>query len=476
MIRRLYKTGRAAFFSVFLLITAGCATYYEQNIEFQKQFVSGNIDKASQTLDKTAPKPNDRNRLLYLLQKGVVTQMQGEYEESNRWMEDAYIYTEDMRKTYAQQALSLLTNPMMVPYLGEDFEVVHINYYKALNYLRLGQYDEALVECRRINLKLNQLNDKYTNRKNRYRRDAFALNVMGIIFEAAGELNDAFIAYRNAYEAYTQDYLKSFGVGPPLQLKKDLLRTAALNGFTEELGEYQRDFGMVYEPGEQKGGELVFFWKNGLGPVKEEWSINFVIVKGEGGLVSFVNEDMGMNFTFPPIGRSNKDTDLGDLKVVRVAFPKYRARTPLYSRASLFANGEQFRLEEAQDINAIAFSCLEDRMMREFATSLLRFAVKQAAEEALKTKNEGLGAILSIINAATEKADTRNWQTLPYSISYVRVPLPAGENHFELTSYSSDGSRERTIEFDMTIPEGRTVFNMYHTLDTVDAFPVTELR
>ena len=36
----------------------------------------------------------------------------------------------------------------------------------------------------------------------RYRNDGFARYVCGILYEAAGDLNNAFIAYRNAYEAY----------------------------------------------------------------------------------------------------------------------------------------------------------------------------------------------------------------------------------------------------------------------------------
>jgi hypothetical protein len=30
---------------------------------------------------------------------------------------------------------------------------------------------------------------------------------------------------------------------------------------------------------------------------------------------------------------------------------------------------------------------------------------------------------MNLINTATEKADTRNWQSLPAYIHYVRVPL-----------------------------------------------------
>ena len=93
-------------------------------------------------------------------------------------------------------------------YAGEDHELVLMHYFKALNFLRMNQFDEALVECRRINNKLNLLNDRYEKKKNRYRRDAFALNLMGIAYEASGDVNNAFIAYRNAYEAYDEDYTK----------------------------------------------------------------------------------------------------------------------------------------------------------------------------------------------------------------------------------------------------------------------------
>ena len=35
---------------------------------------------------------------------------------------------------------------------------------------------------------------------------------------------------------------------------------------------------------------------------------------------------------------------------------------------------------------------------------------------------------MGIANVATEKADTRNWQSLPSTISYARIPLQEGRN------------------------------------------------
>jgi hypothetical protein len=449
------------------VILFGCASYYKSNIKFQKHFEEGNLEKAAEILEKQKKTAEGKDRLLHFLSSGVVYQMLGEYGKSNDYFEKAYIYLEDFQKNYTLEAFSLLTNPMIKAYSGEDFETVLIHYYKALNYLQMAQFDEALVECRRINIKLNKLNDRYSKYKNRYKEDAFALNLMGIIYEASGEINDAFIAYRNAYKTYVNEYVSLFGVHPPEQLKKDLLRTAYLNGFKEELSKFEQDFGVNYEPQQVADGELIFFWHNGLGPVKDEWSINFAIVKGEGGIVNFVNQDAGFAFAYNTNNyHRNKSTDFGDLKAIRVAFPKYVTRQPYYDSAEIISGGKTYQLELAENVNDIAYKTLEDRMMREFSTALIRLAVKQLTEELVRKENENLGTILSLFNAATEKADTRNWQTLPFSISYARVPLKEGQNTVELMNYSSRGEGSE-INFQFEVVKGQTLFHVFHALESL---------
>lgn len=453
---------------VFTITLAGCATYYQKNLRFQEFFEKGEIEQAATILDQNRRAATGKDRLLFFLHKGVVLQMLGNYRESNEFLEEAYLYIEDLQRNYATEALSFLTNPTILPYRGEDFEQVQLHYYKALNYLRLNQFEEALVECRRMNIKLNSLNDKYANHKNRYKRDAFAYNLMGIIFEAAGEVNNAFVSYRNAYEAYKEDYREHFHVDVPEQLKRDLLRTAYLNGFTEELEQYEKEFNMKYIHQPTEGGELVFFWNNGLGPVKSEWSINFFIVKGSGGVITFVNEEQGLSFPFSVEGRSRDDAlKLGDLKAVRVAFPKYLERRPYFRSAALSIGDEDYPLEITQNINEIAFKTLEDRMIRELGNSLLRLALKQVSEELVRKKSKGLGALLSAAHALTEKADTRNWQTLPYSIHYARIPLTQGENTVTLKTRTLHGRNETAATFQFYLERNETVFHTYHSLESL---------
>lgn len=446
------------------ILLFGCATYYEQNIKLQSLITSGQFEAAEKELNKDTKGAEGKNRYLYFCNRGVVSFMNGQYELSNDYFNKADYYVEDYSKSLGSEALALITNPMMKPYRPEDFEAVLIHFYKALNFIYLKDYEGALVECRRVNIVLQKLNDKYKKNKNKYARDAFAHCMMGLIYEAAGNTNDAFIAYRNALEIYEEDYKKLFGVDIPDQLKNDLMRTAYQLGFGTELDFYENKFGYKYEPEDQDKGHLVFFWMNGFGPVKDEWSINFANTGYNDGWITLANDEYGLSF---PIYIGNKSRDdqaaFRNLSFLRVAFPKYRERRPVFSNAAITANGEQFPLELGEDINAVAFQCLKDRMVREMAAGIARLATKKALEEVARNENENLGAFVSIVNAMTEKADTRNWQSLPYSISYCRVPLNEGMNSVEL---NVSGRMQHSMPFTFDIKKGQTTFFAFHNLES----------
>ena len=66
--------------------------------------------------------------------------------------------------------------------------------------MKMNQYEDALVECRRLNIRLQQTPPTSIKNPKKYQRDAFIDNLMGIIYQANGDWNNAFIAYRNALE------------------------------------------------------------------------------------------------------------------------------------------------------------------------------------------------------------------------------------------------------------------------------------
>lgn len=437
---------------------AGCATFYQKNLDFQRDYRAGAFEAALAAQAKSEKQAGERNRLLWLLQEGAALRALGRYEESNGAFEEAYRFAEDLQKNGATAAASLVVNPMLRTYRGEDFERLQIHYFKALNHLDLGRLDDALVEARRLNILLNAMVDKRGDKEGVYRRDAFAWNLTGLLFEAEGRSNDAFIAYRNAYEAYREDYKPLFGLGPPRQLQRDMLRAAKRSGLDAEYERYSQELGFEWSPADEDPaeGELVVLWNDGLGPVKDEWSLNFVLVKRQGGAV-FVNDELGLTLPFDA-GSGGGGSSLTDLRVVRMAVSRYLERPSVYDGATLVAGSRSAKLEKAQDIEGIAFAEQKRQRPLELVEALARVALKQASEQQLRQQNPWLGLLATLFNASTEKADTRNWQTLPASVHYARLRLPAGAQSVELRPRSADGRVGPPLSAEVVIRPGKTTF------------------
>jgi uncharacterized protein len=423
---------------------------------------TGRLEDANKIMSNSAKKVKKKDILLYYMNRGSIYWMLGEFDSSNTFFQKADYYIEDFKQNYGAKALSFVTNPKIEPYGGEGFEQILVHYYTTLNYAQKGDLDAALVECKRMMLKLQKITDYY-NGKNKYKRDAFAHNLLGMIYDAQGDYNNAFIAYRNALEIYEEDYIKLLDMGTPEQLKKDLIRTAHLVGFYEDQRQYEEHFKQKYQSDDSNNGSLLFFWNNGLGPIKDQNTITFAIIPS-GNYVTFVNTELGISIPFY-VGDQEQKNSLSDLKFIRVAFPKYITRVPVYNNAigSFDSLGIVSSFSLAENIDAIAYRSLEDRMLKELGEALLRLAIKQIASAQVSKQNDALGAALSLANAITEQADTRNWQLLPYSINYTRISVPAGKHHFNLKVSGTAGTSE-SIPFQFTIRKGKTTIATFQSL------------
>ena len=423
-----------------------------------------NYDKAQRSLEKNRLIKKDRNALLYNLEMGKLYRLKNDQVNSNRFFNRADGMIESNNKSFADIALGNLLNPMQQAYRGEDFEQFMLHYYKSLNYAVLGQTEDAVVEARRITLSSNEQANKFGNKENRYSKDAFALNLQGMIYEMAGDVNNAFIAYRNAADVYLQADNNYYGVKMPLQLQKDLLRTATAMGFTGEGQRYEKLFNASYTDNTSPNGELILFIEEGQAPVKEEK--NFFLTAGSNGLTTFNYIDangLNSNFNFNPAAYGIAEDKLTSLRAFRLSLPTYRIQQEQPSTVTVTNNGAYFTAQLAQNLNSIAVNVLKERFVTEMANALVRQITKKLLEKGTQAAAEGIakksdkkndadttaaqkeqkkkdneqkaeligdaaGFVINMINTATEKADTRNWQSLPAFVSYVRIPLNAGEN------------------------------------------------
>lgn len=452
-----------------LILIPACQSYYHRQEKFNQAFEQGNFQEAESILEKSEPK--QKNQLLYFLNRGISFFMQGQYEASNKALEQAYLTAETFQKKTGRQIASYFTNPRVTLYEGEHHEVLLINYFKALNYLFLDKPWDALVECRRMNIQLQSLNFTYQNKRNKYQADAFINLLMGLIYEANQDYNNAFIAYRNAYEVYQSDYKALFGISAPRQLKADLIRTARLSGLNNEANRYSDKFADLKvsktKPSSSSHGTLVFLWHNGLGPVKDQNTFNFTLVENaNGGAASFQNERYGWTIPYPNYQNDKEEhDDLPEIELLRLALPKYLKRPPYFQSGHLKVEDRQYNLPVVENITKISFQVLEDRLLRDLGKALARLAVKEATEYAVKEESEGWGSLVDITNFITEQADTRNWQTLPHAIHYAKVPLKAGQQTVQLKLKTPQGNT-KTYDFTYDLKQGEMHFEHFHTLNT----------
>lgn len=234
-----------------ILMSFGCATYKAGSKKAFLDVEKGNYPVAIKEMKKNL-KPDGNDKLLYYLEIGLLKNLNGEYEESNRLLSQAAQIAEGLETIRVRDELgAALTNPREAPYRGTKFERAFIFYYKALNYVFLAekhpakreQYLEgARIESRQAEIMLTALkNEKgtYTEVADKkkstfsklmkifdvlngnyldkdmlvYREDAYIRYITGVVYESNGEYDNARISYQQAAELYEKGYQKQYKLG-----------------------------------------------------------------------------------------------------------------------------------------------------------------------------------------------------------------------------------------------------------------------
>lgn len=413
----------------------------------------------------------EKNALLFYLDKAMLLHLGGNYAESNDCFEQAKKLAEQyFTKSVTTEASTLLVSDTMRPYYGEDFERALINIFGALNYLMLGSPMEALVEARQVDHFLTTLQVNYGG-KNKYKEDPFARYLMGMIYENQNQINDAFISYRQALDAYKSG-LKAYGMAAPRALINDALRTAQQLGFSDEIRDITRAWNISLEklpPASE--GELIVLDYNGFSAEKVEtiFEIAFGKAWAYAGAITVKGGEQAQVEQAGAIARSI----LFD-EQVRMAFPKYERVPYRITRFRVSTPDIEAPSEVVDDISAIAVRSLDDRITRVRVRTIARAAIKFALAHKISEKveeqsgNAALGWLakkaLSVASTATEHADLRSWRSLPDKILMSRLPLYAGVHTVTVHFYDDNGAemQSETLK-DIVIKPGKKTFAIIRT-------------
>jgi tetratricopeptide (TPR) repeat protein len=365
-----------------------------------------------------------------LLEEGLLLHYAGQYDSSNKVFERAEVRTEDLyTKSISRQAASLATSDLVLEYAPRPFEQVLINYFRALNYMFLGDEEGALVECRKASEKLARFSE---DEARPYRQDAFLEYVTGILYEWGGETNDAFISYRNASAAY-ETYRDRFGIPSPPDLACDIVRTAEALGFKSEAGavpaeERARCTGWSADSAVAPAdlAKIVVFVERGFVPPMHEIGFEMPILKSEAGRAGDDAYDFSLGIS--PRVHGGFVCDASDVEYyLRIALPAYPDLPDVHGAPCLYLDSVEYAPAKCEDVFAIARAELDHDMPKIVAKTLARAIVKYKMTE----KAEGrwgwfAGTVLNIFTAATEEADLRSWLSLPRAIHVAIIYVRPG--------------------------------------------------
>jgi hypothetical protein len=402
-------------------LLGGCATYSETFAKVERQVAARNYEQALAALETT--KGPERDRVLYLLNKGMIERMRADFDASNANLEAAKQLMEQLHGvSVSEQTAAFVVNDATRSYAGEEYEQVLVHLYKALNYLQLTDLPAARVEALQVDVKLREVAPKLPGAH--YGEDALARYLTGMIYEELGEWSDALIAYRKAYEAYRRQQPHT-RVAMPEFLKHDLLRFTARQGLGDEHEAYRREFGIEQWRSVEEGaalGEVVFILHNGLAPVLRERAITL------------------------PTGQGH---------LVRIALPAFESRPAPVTRLELASGAARASGAVMEDVDAIARNHLDAKLPLITARAVARQAAKAAASHAARNnaeRRDNGGAVLlalavEVAALVTERADTRSWATLPRDIQLARLALPPGRHDVRVEFLGAHGQLLATRDY-----------------------------
>jgi uncharacterized protein len=380
------------------------------------------------------------DRVMYWLNYGTILHYAGEYQKSQEVFVQAEQAIQDLwTKSISAEASKFILNETVQSYPGEDFEKILIYLYTALNHVRQGRTQDALVEARRADEFLKKMqveHEKEGGIGTLYKQDAFMLWLVGLFYEIEGSWNDATLAYKAAYEAYTNGYAGNFGVNAPSFLAEDVVRTAMMAGDGQTADEWKSKGGdgATSEKLKQGMAEIVLLHGSGESPRKIEYAVNATMQDGY---------------------------------VARVALPKFKKVPNQIAYAEVSVAGAQAKTEVLEPVSTIALKNFKKQQPGLTARAIARAVIKYAATKGSQKAVEGegtdgnrkaAGALLglagNITAAATEAADLRSWTTLPSEIEVARLWVPPGSHTIELKFFNKSGSQVRTMSVPVEAKNG----------------------
>jgi len=425
-----------------IFAVASCSSVVTRNKFYEPitaDLSSQNYESAFQKIEKAGEKNkySKKDRLLYYLDSGFAAHYASLFDTSIVKLTMAEDAADELfTKSISRAAASVLLNDNVLEYSGEDYEVLYTNLLKTLNYLSVGKFDDAFVEVRRANLKLEALEQKYANaagtlqqgveddtaevkinydlQKVRFNNDAFARYLSMHMYAAEGRMDDARIDYDYLVRAFSeQPFIYNFPM-PDVKYVPDSAGNTIINVV-----------GLA-----------------GLSPVKEAVNLRIRTDK-DLGLVQVLYTD-----------GENEDSEYGHLPLpvkadyyFKFALPKIASRESLVQGIRFIVDSEiAGELQLIEDVSMVAEETFQAKKSMIYFRSIARAVFKGLVTHKAKQKVDTGGvegwlkkAAIDVGADISENADLRCSQLLPGKVYVGDFELEPGVYDLRVEFIGSDG-------------------------------------
>jgi len=355
----------------------------------------------------------DKDKVLYFLDKGMLTHYAGDYKESSSLLQDGERAIEaNFAVSISQEIGTYILNDKTRDYSGEDYEDIYLNVFNALNYYHRNDMEGALVEVRRISNKLRDLSVKYGTLMTRMQKMALENGTeIPANPDAPVKFNDSALARYLGMLFY-----RGTGNFDSARIDQQQLRIAMADApaiYTNPVPSSVQEELTV--PPDMARFNVIGF--TGRSPVK--------------------NEEVTRIF-------------LGNAWI-KIALPVLSVRPSLVSSIEVvFDSGESFSLEFLEDMSAVAAATFIQKKNLIYVKSITRASIKGIAAAvfntaAEQTEDNSMGGLFSLLGLgsqilaeASEQADLRSSRYFPGRAYVGGITLNPGIYSFTVTFYGSN--------------------------------------
>ena len=369
--------------------------------------------------------------LLRALTRATSAYYASQFQRAGALLDSAALLADDrITASLSRDALALVTSDNARPYQPRPTERLFIAYYGMLSYARLERWEDAAVEARRMVALIAQRDgDRDTDEQPLH---AALEHLAGAVFERAGRVDEAQVAYRVAHRL--------------------------LDDAPERLSQLGRD-----------QGEVLVVLERGFVAHRVTEQINV-----------FFGDDDSDSTRADSVRfarREGHDDDGGYW--LAVAFPALRrGARPLREAIRLSSDGspaDALRIATVLD-DAMAVDERRDRVAM-MTRAIARASAKYVITKTVKDKQgEAAGKLANMGASLLERADVRSWHLLPQEVQLFRVAVSAGRRSLRVELPDADESPRVAELGEVTVRRGEVTIVPYRLWSDPPRAPLVAVR